>query len=88
MTIEVTPTAEDVVARVRAARPDADLVFVDIGTPHVIRKEELFTVAPFNPWEGCQVSCWPTLTMLRGDVIFENGKQVLKKRGQYQPRYS
>jgi dihydroorotase-like cyclic amidohydrolase len=71
-----------------AVGSDADLVFVDIGTPHIIRKEELNTVAPFNPWEGCQVSCWPTLTMLRGDVIFENGKQVLKKRGQYQPRYS
>jgi uncharacterized protein (DUF779 family) len=26
--IETTPTAEDVVARVRAARPDADLVFI------------------------------------------------------------
>jgi len=71
-----------------AVDSDADLVFVDIGTPHVIRKEELNTVAPFNPWEGCEVSCWPTLTMLRGEVIFENGKQVLKKRGQYQPRCS
>jgi dihydropyrimidinase len=67
---------------------DADLVFVHIGTPHTIRKEELNTVAPFNPWEGCQVNCWPTLTMLRGEVIFENGKQVLKKRGKYQPRCS
>ena len=28
MTIEATPTAEDVVARVRAVCPDADLVFV------------------------------------------------------------
>jgi len=28
VTIEATPTAEDVVARVRAACPDADLVFV------------------------------------------------------------
>jgi dihydroorotase-like cyclic amidohydrolase len=71
-----------------AVGSDADLVFVDMGAPHVIKKEELHTVAPFNPWEGCVVNCWPTLTMLRGDVIFENGKQVLKKRGRYQPRYS
>ena len=70
-----------------AVGSDADLVFVDIGTPHVIRKEELHTVAPFNPWEGCVVNCWPTLTMLRGEVIFENGKQVREKRGRYQPRY-
>jgi dihydroorotase-like cyclic amidohydrolase len=71
-----------------AVGSDADLVFVDVGTPHVIKKEELNTVAPFNPWEGCVVNCWPTLTMLRGQVIFENGKHVLKKRGQYQPRFS
>jgi dihydroorotase-like cyclic amidohydrolase len=71
-----------------AVGSDADLVFVDIGTPHVIKKEELNTVAPFNPWEGCVVNCWPTLTMLRGDVIFENGSHVLKKCGRYQPRYS
>lgn len=71
-----------------AVGSDADLVFVEIGKPHTIRKEELNTVAPFNPWEGCEVNCWPTLTMLRGEVIFENGRQVLKKRGQYQPRCS
>jgi len=69
-----------------AVGSDADLVFVDIGPPHVIRKEELHTVAPFNPWEGCVVNCWPTLTMLRGEVIFANDKQVARKRGRYQPR--
>ena len=68
-----------------AVGSDADLVFVDIGKPHIIRKEELNTVAPFNPWEGCVVDCWPTRTMLRGEVIFENGKQVLKKAGKFQP---
>jgi dihydroorotase-like cyclic amidohydrolase len=71
-----------------AVGSDADLVFVDIGTPQVIRKEELNTVAPFNPWEGVTVDCWPTRTMLRGEVIFENGKQVSSKRGRYQRRYS
>jgi dihydropyrimidinase len=68
-----------------AVGSDADLVFVDIGAPHAIRKEELNTVAPFNPWEGYEVSCWPMLTMLRGEVIFENGRRVLNKRGHYQP---
>ena len=71
-----------------AVGSDADLVFVDIGKRHVIKKDELNTVAPFNPWEDCEVNCRPTLTMLRGEVIFENGKQVLKKRGRYQPRCS
>jgi len=61
-----------------AVGSDADLVFVDIGKSHVIKMEELNTVAPFNPWEGFKLNCWPTLTMLRGQVIFENGKQIQK----------
>jgi dihydropyrimidinase len=64
---------------------DADPVPVDIGTPHIIRQDEPNTVAPFNPWESCEVNCWPTLMMLRGEVIFENSRQVVKKRGRFQP---
>jgi dihydroorotase-like cyclic amidohydrolase len=71
-----------------AVGSDADLVFVDIGTPHVIRRDELLTAAPFNPWEGVEVSGWPVLTMLRGQVIFENGRRIGSTTGQYQPRYS
>ena len=69
-----------------AVGSDADLVFVDIGRRHVITMDELNTVAPFNPWEGCEVNCWPTLTMLRGQVIFENGKEIRQRTGRYQPR--
>ena len=70
-----------------AVGSDADLVFMDMGTHHTIKMTELNTAAPFNPWEGDTVDCWPTLTMLRGQVIFEKGKQILKKKGRYLPRH-
>jgi dihydropyrimidinase len=66
---------------------DADLVLMDMGIRHVITMDELKTVAPFNPWEGREVSCWPTLTMLRGQVICENGVMLDSNAGRYQPRY-
>jgi dihydroorotase-like cyclic amidohydrolase len=71
-----------------AVGSDADLVFVEMGTPHIIRHAELHTAAPFNPWEGVEVCAWPVLTMLRGRVIFKDGKRVGRVTGQYQPRYS
>jgi dihydroorotase-like cyclic amidohydrolase len=70
-----------------AVGSDADLVVVDMSRRHVIRGEELHTAAPFNPWEGVEVNGWPVLTMLRGRVIFENGKRVGSTTGRYQPRY-
>ena len=64
-----------------------DLVIMDIGTPHTVRKEELHTASQFSPWDGWELNCWPTLTMLRGQVIFENGKLLKEKTGKYLPRY-
>ncbi len=70
-----------------AVGSDADLVIMDIGTPHRVRNSELYTAAPFSPWEGWELRCWPTLTMIRGRVIFENGRLVKENSGGYLPRY-
>jgi dihydroorotase-like cyclic amidohydrolase len=69
-----------------AVGSDADLVIMDLDARHVIRHEELKTTAPFNPWEGRVVDCWPTLTMLRGRVVCENGTMSPGKHGRYLPR--
>ncbi len=71
-----------------AVGSDADLVIMDIGNRHIVKNEELMTAAPFCPWEGWELNCWPVLTMLRGQVIFENGKLIKEKTGKYQPRYA
>ncbi len=70
-----------------AVGSDADLVIMDIGTPHIVRKEELHTTSLSSPWEGWELNCWPTLTMLRGQVIFEDGKLMKENTGRYLPRY-
>jgi dihydropyrimidinase len=70
-----------------AVGSDADLVIMEVGTSHIVKIEELHTTAPFNPWEGCELSCWPVLTMLRGQVLFEHGKQIKENAGTYLPRY-
>ncbi len=71
-----------------AVGSDADLVIMEIGSPYVVRREELHTASPFTPWEGWKLNCWPKLTMLRGEVIFEDGRLVKEKSGTYQPRRS
>ncbi|HEX9853742.1 MAG TPA: amidohydrolase family protein [Acidimicrobiia bacterium] len=66
-----------------AAGSDADLVVVDVRSPHTIRSSELATTAPFNPWEGREVRGWPALTMLRGSVIARDGRPVGVPTGEY-----
>jgi dihydropyrimidinase len=70
-----------------AVGSDADLVIVDLDTRHTITREELKTTAPFNPWEGREVGCWPVLSMLRGRVVCEQGAMPEQPSGRYQPRY-
>ena len=70
-----------------AVESDADLIFMDLDTQHTVKNSELYSAASFTPWEGWKLNCWPTMTMIRGQVIFEQGKQVTECTGRYQPRY-
>jgi dihydroorotase (multifunctional complex type) len=68
---------------------DADLVLVDPDaalrvTPHVIKSR-----AARSPFEGTVLRGRPVLTVLRGEVIAENGKLVAKQpAGRFLPRAS
>ncbi len=66
---------------------DADLVFVDMEKEVVISPDILHSISGFSPYEGRKVKGWPVLTMLRGEVIYENGKMVKKGSGEFVPRY-
>jgi dihydropyrimidinase len=39
-----------------------------------------FHVSDYSPWEGWQVTAWPTTTILRGRVIADQG-QLFGKPG-------
>lgn len=70
-----------------AVGSDADLVFVDTSKKHTVTLDELHTASPLTPWEGWEIDCWPTLTMLRGEVICQDGKFLKERTGKYLPRY-
>ncbi len=58
---------------VLAAGSDADITILDPNERRIVRKEELHE-SDYSPWEGREVSIWPTVTVLRGKVVVENGE--------------
>jgi dihydroorotase-like cyclic amidohydrolase len=53
---------------------DADLAIVDIDAQKKITLENLYTAQKFSPEEGMEFKGWTECTILRGKVIFEDGK--------------
>jgi dihydropyrimidinase len=48
-----------------AVGSDADIVLLDPAAGRGIRKEDLHET-DYTPWEGHEVSAWPSMTILRG----------------------
>ncbi|HZT88642.1 MAG TPA: amidohydrolase family protein [Stellaceae bacterium] len=55
-----------------AVGSDADIVVLDTRRRHTVRAAEMHE-ADYSPWEGRDLACWPSLTMLRGKIVVENG---------------
>jgi dihydropyrimidinase len=51
---------------------DADIAVLDPALRRVIRNEDLHET-DYSPWEGHQVDAWPSMTLLRGKVVVEDG---------------
>ena len=67
---------------------DADLVIVDLDKEVRLTVEKAnYTVADYCPYDGWEVKGWPILTMLRGNILVEDGRLVTKPGlGRYIPR--
>ena len=50
---------------------DADLVVVDLKRRAKITKELLHTITPWSIYEGWEVTGWPVMTLVRGNVVME-----------------
>ena len=59
---------------------DADLVVVDLKAKRKVRADRLHYKVGWTPYEGWKLKGWPTMTILRGQIIFEDG-QILAKTG-------
>ena len=65
---------------------DADIVLLDPRLRRVIRKEDLHET-DYTPWEGHEVAAWPSLTILHGKIVVENGQLLASlDDGQFLPR--
>jgi dihydroorotase-like cyclic amidohydrolase len=62
---------------------DADLVMLDLEHPWTVMKKDLFTKLKWSAYEGMSLIGRPVATFLRGELVYENGKIVGKKRGQW-----
>ncbi len=66
-----------------AAGADADIAVLDPSKRMILRKEMLHE-SDYSPWEGHEVHAWPSLTVMRGKVVVENGQFMADpKDGQY-----
>lgn len=55
-----------------AVGSDADLVLLDTDSPRTITLADMHET-DYTPWEGYEASAWPTMTVLRGKVLVEDG---------------
>ncbi len=55
-----------------AVSSDADLVLLDPRAGRVVRKEDLHET-DYTPWEGHEVTAWPSMTILGGKIAVESG---------------
>ena len=67
---------------------DADLVIVDLNKKVRLSAKSLHQFSDYCLYEGWEVKGYPVLTMLRGNIIAENGKLLAKPGlGRYLPRF-
>ncbi|MCS7137693.1 MAG: dihydropyrimidinase [Candidatus Caldarchaeum sp.] len=59
---------------------DADLVLIDPNKEHSLNAEDLHMGTDLSVYEGMKVKGWPSMTILRGEIIVEN-EQFLGKPG-------
>lgn len=60
---------------------DADLVLVDLENYVPVKRENLQTKCGWSPFEGWELTGWPIVTIVGGQVVYERGKLNTKVRG-------
>ncbi|MEL7331404.1 MAG: dihydroorotase [Cyanobacteria bacterium J06560_2] len=60
---------------------DADLVLVDLSTYRPVLREELQTKCSWSPFEGWNLTGWPVVTIVGGQVVYDRGQINTSVRG-------
>lgn len=53
---------------------DADIVLVDMNLEKKVRNDALFTKCKWSPFDGMKLKGWPVMTIVNGNIIFDNGE--------------
>ena len=61
---------------------DADLVLVDVNKYRPVLREELLTKCGWSPFEGWNLTGWPVITIVDGQIVYEKGNLNTQVRGQ------
>jgi dihydroorotase len=61
---------------------DADLVLVDLDTYRPVLRQELLTKCGWSPFEGWNLTGYPAMTIVLGQVVYEQGKVNIEVRGE------
>ena len=65
---------------------DADLVIVDLNREYVVPETPEVGYSDFTEFANWKLKGWPVLTMVRGNIVMEEGKIVGKPGlGRYIP---
>ena len=81
--VDVLATAPARIAGLRgkgaiAVGNDADLVIFDPERTRTIRASEMHSACDYDPYEGWEVTGWPTLTLLRGQTAYADGALIAR----------
>ncbi|ALF55433.1 dihydroorotase [Nostoc piscinale CENA21] len=61
---------------------DADLVLVDLDNYRPVRREDLLTKCGWSPFEGWNLTGWPVITIVGGQIVYEQNRVNTDVRGQ------
>lgn len=62
---------------------DADLALVDLESTRTVTPETLLSAQEYTPFEGMELTGWPSVTMLRGRVVLRDGETTGTPGGNY-----
>jgi dihydroorotase (multifunctional complex type) len=65
---------------------DADLAIIDLNREQTVSPMLLHSAQEYTPFEGVALKGWPTITMLRGTVVYRDGEVVAPASGEFLKR--
>lgn len=67
---------------------DGDLALVDLTARRTVTPEYMQSAAEWGTYDGFDLTGWPVMTIVRGEVVMDHGEIVAPQtHGEYVPRY-